>query len=168
MKQAMFFLLFICFSTSLRAELNISCEVSEESCNSYLCMEDDNNCGKRGYYIGFGYKYCTKFSKYINKFSLTGQFWLFDAKVCLQKATLEVSRKGLSCRQVKKASFKSHVPCYIDAGFCDLPLKDKFQVMKVIYKTILKPSTFLPGFKVMKQCYLSGLKNSTAEYVFNE
>lgn len=145
--------------SSVSAQIDNSCDPSPDSCNSYLCMEDDNKCGSNGYYLAYAHKYCDRFSKNINKFSFYGQVWLLDAKVCLQEKSIEIANIGLSCRNIKKEAFKSHVPCYLDAGFCSLSFKDKFNVMKIIHDSLLKPSTLIPGFSVLKKCYFKH-KNS--------
>lgn len=145
--------------SSVNAQVEYSCEPSADSCNSYLCMEENTKCGAKGYYLAYAHKYCDRFSRHLNKFSFYGQMWLLDAKVCLQEKSMEIASAGLSCRNIKKQAFKSHVPCYLDAGFCSLSFKDKYRVMKVIYDSLLRPSTLIPGFAVLKKCYFEH-KNS--------
>jgi hypothetical protein len=151
-------------STLFAGELSISCEIDENSCNAYLCMEGMNHCGNKGYYLGYAYKYCDRFSRHMDKFSIAGQQWLLDTKVCLQKSSLDYATAGYSCKTIKKEGFKKHVPCYLDSGFCEMPFRDKFAVMRVIYDSLLSPNTLLPGFKVMKACYFSSDKSSQKHY----
>ena len=149
------FLFLILVSNSLFASLSMNCEVSQNSCNAYLCLEGSQHCGIKGYYLGYAYKYCERFSKKTKKFSPKGQKWLRSVKSCLQKNAVETSKKINSCKKIKKNAFKGHVPCYIEGGFCKLPFKDKFKIMKTVYDSILKPRTLLPGFKILRKCYMS-------------
>ncbi len=157
-------ILFILISFRSYAALEISCTASANSCNAYLCMEGTNHCGIKGYYLGYAYKYCDRFSKKQSKFSAVGRQWMRETRTCLQENTLASVDSGKSCKQIKKSAFKGHVPCYIDAGFCELPFRDKFRVMKIIYGAILRPSIILPGFKIMKKCYFSKGKHNSFDH----
>ncbi len=128
------------------------CEQLSDSCEYYSCVEAHKKCGKRGYAIGFGKKYCTKFDKYSYKFSNEGKRWIEDVRSCLID-NLGITSDVLSCRKFKKEQIKSHIPCYLDSGYCSLSTKDKKLIRKVVYKTMWRPSFIVSAFKVLKACH---------------
>ncbi len=59
----------------------------------------------------------------------------------------------LSCKALRKKAFDSHIPCYIDNGYCDLSKKDKRLVYKIaIPSLIFRPRAWNQGIKVLQKC----------------
>ncbi|KAF7329246.1 hypothetical protein MKEN_00185300 [Mycena kentingensis (nom. inval.)] len=55
-----------------------------DDCSFYACLEPKFNCGPEGYPIGFGQKFCNKFSAARNELSAEGQQWMIKTMNCLQ------------------------------------------------------------------------------------
>lgn len=118
-------LLFL-FSLKVSAQILNTCEVNPWDCHIYSCAEEQYQCGKRHYLTGFGEKYCKLFihKQLTELYSDELDDWLTKVRVCLQKE-LKNTPYNLSCREIADYSLKSHVKCYEESGFCDLPRKDK-------------------------------------------
>ena len=39
------------------------------NCEFYICADNAVPCGDHGYALGYGYRYCNRFSEYYNKFT---------------------------------------------------------------------------------------------------
>lgn len=141
---------FIIFLYSLNISA-LDCSEIKDDCEYYSCIEEQRHCGKKGYLLGFGKKYCLKFSKLDRLFSEEGKRWIDEVRECLIKSA-DLSSKSLSCKEFKKEQFKSHVPCYVSSGYCELSRKDRFAVKKVIYKSLWRPSLIWSGMKVVIKC----------------
>jgi hypothetical protein len=93
------------------------------TCDFYpKCLEAKYKCGPKGYPIGYGFKYCSKFVQYIDEFPPQGQQWIRKTLVCLKQSLI---KEFTNCQQVFNAAFDSHPQCYYQAGFCDLFLDSK-------------------------------------------
>ncbi|MDG0816638.1 hypothetical protein [Bdellovibrio svalbardensis] len=90
-------------------------------------MEQEKSCGSKGYWKEFGYPYCTKFLINQNKFSPRLQRWLTDVRECLQVRVSESTQQA-SCSQTYRAAMDSHVSCYVDTGFCELNMAERFKI----------------------------------------
>eukprot|EP00806_Schmidingerella_arcuata_P008350 Macronucleus_8697.p1 GENE.Macronucleus_8697~~Macronucleus_8697.p1 ORF type:complete len:115 (+),score=41.73 Macronucleus_8697:1-345(+) len=57
-----------------------------------------------------------------SRFSPEGQAWIDGTLTCLKDALVDSVEhsEGVTCDDVKKTAFDSHVECYIDNGFCEL------------------------------------------------
>lgn len=98
-------------------------ELSQNSdCQFYkTCLEDSYHCGETGYPIGYGYRYCSKFSQYIGEFSESGQLWIRKTLVCLKQTLVPlVNSATTTCQIINDAAFDSHPRCYVSSGFCEL------------------------------------------------
>ena len=94
-----------------------------ETCDFYpQCLETKYHCGPKGYPIGYGFKYCSKFINFFDNFPPKGQEWIKKTLVCLKQALLKDFN---SCDQLYDTAFNSHPECYFKAGFCDLFLDPK-------------------------------------------
>jgi len=94
-------------------------------CDYYLYQDSIRDCGKRGYLIKYGYKYCKFFLEtHKSRFSPAGQEWALDMGYCLLVKIHELS-DSLSCKQLKKMARKSHLPCLLESGYLDLTRKDQ-------------------------------------------
>lgn len=127
------------------------CSKLLDDCEFYTCMETKRACGPKGYQVGFGRKYCLKFTENQTKFSYEGQGWLNRTKLCLMKKLLE-NHNEVVCDSIKKQAFKDHIACYYDSGYCELSGADKWNIMKIVGSSILKPKLFKSGFKIQRRC----------------
>lgn len=123
-------------------------EPMPEHCGFYAaCLERAIPCGEQGYALGFGEKYCTAFRN--AEMSERGNRWAMGVMGCLQRAlvdrierdgTFDDSKRAASgnqqslCKDVFDEAFDSHPGCYTRAedSFCYLPLRDVYDVAKVI------------------------------------
>ena len=99
----------------------------------YTCAEQTLHCGSDGYLIGYGARYAERFYRRTRPWmSTAGQRWLDATLVCLQVTLRERIDAATSCSDVRTRAFDSHPECYVDAGFCQLPLSDWFAVAVTI------------------------------------
>lgn len=139
-------------STSMATD--IDCEVRSDSCEYYLCHELKEPCGSKGYTIDFGYRYCLKYLD-DDRYTEEGKTWLSLVRSCLQDQMFTLDQ-GLSCSETKTQAIKSHYGCYIDAGFCTLPLQDQRRILRTVGPGVLDPEIFLSGLEILGQCYKNG------------
>ena len=95
-------------------------------CEYYLCRDNERSetCGAAGYYRGFGYEYCERFLEVTTpQLSPAGQRFAHDVRRCLMQALEDVPTDA-ACAAVTSTALGSHPDCYIEAGFCTLPLHD--------------------------------------------
>jgi len=128
-----------------------ACYINEDDCNYYLCREEIQTCGKLGYIVGYGYKYCLKFNNKLEHFSQQGQEWLIRTRICLQEE-LEAISYETSCSELKKMSMNTHVTCYINSGFCNLPSKDIIKILKIINFKLFNFKNIAEGIKILNNC----------------
>lgn len=105
------------------------------SCDFYRCREADadNACGPRGYYIGYGLKYCERFTKVLRpRLSAAGKRWLDKTRVCLMEHVDRNIPFDAPCAEVKRSAFDSHPGCYVKGGLCFLPPGDWMKIMGII------------------------------------
>lgn len=99
----------------------------------YRCAEQTLQCGPDGYLIGYGARYAERFYRQTRPWmSPAGKRWLDATLVCLQVALRERIDATTSCGDVRTRAFDSHPECYVDSGFCELPLSDWFAVAVTI------------------------------------
>lgn len=150
MKRSLLALTLFCASLSSFAASH--CQPRQDSCEMYKCEEGLRGCGDKGYLLSFGHKYCQLFlDSDTSKYGPLGQLWLVNVRYCLQEELEEMPR-DLSCRELQQNGFESHVPCYVQTGFCSLPLQDKVNIFIDIRRSLLKPQVILSGLEVMKEC----------------
>jgi len=102
-----------------------STEPVKGTCDYYLYQDSIRECGKRGYLIKYGYKYCNFFiGSHFSKFSEEGQKWALEMGHCLQ-LNIHVLSDTISCKELKKLARKSHLPCLLESGYLDLAKKDQ-------------------------------------------
>lgn len=123
MKNFLIIALFSIFCFSIVSTTD-SCQSTIEnfSCEFYiLCLENTYHCGADGYPVGYGYKYCNKFTEHMSEFSESGQKWIEGTLVCLKKALLPlIDQNTTTCQLIHNAAFDSHPKCYVSNGFCEL------------------------------------------------
>jgi len=136
---------------SIVAHANETCMSSSKTCSFYQCAEKEKNCGKRGYLLRKGYRFCKKFGKKAHKLTYNGQAWVNNVRYCLQK-NLQGQYQSLSCREIKKSVWAHHLSCYYDQGFCQLSKKDRLKIYNVVGISILQPNFIKVAFKLFKKC----------------
>jgi hypothetical protein len=99
----------------------------------YQCAEQTLSCGPTGYLIGYGTRYAERFYRQTRWWmSPRGQRWLDATLVCLQVELRDRIDASTTCADVRTIAFDSHPHCYVEAGFCQLPLSDWFAVAATI------------------------------------
>jgi len=116
-------LVFLLFASASSAQHSSAPE--RGTCEYYLFQDSVRECGKRGYLIKYGYKYCNFFlGSHFDRFSEEGQKWALEMGYCLQMKIHELS-DSVSCKELKKLARKSHLPCILESGYLDLSKKDQ-------------------------------------------
>lgn len=132
-----------------------SCQAKKNSCDFYLCKEQKSPCGDKGYWLAYGYKYCSLFLEVEDKFPVTSMEWMQKVRVCLQKEINEFSEE-ISCTESYLKSMSSHVDCYTDTGFCQLSLKERASIIWALRSALLLPLTYVEGLELEYQCTIQG------------
>lgn len=132
-----------------------SCQPKKDSCDFYLCKEQESPCGDKGYWLAYGYKYCSLFLDVEDKFPATSMEWMQNVRFCLQK---EINKfpEEISCKESYLKSMSSHVDCYTDTGFCQLSLKERASIIWVLRSALLLPLTYVEGLELEYQCTIQG------------
>jgi len=101
--------IFIFFSSFfLTNPARSSCAPTSKSCDFYHCLEDRHQYGKRGYPLSIGYRYCSRFDKFKERFTSNGQIWIKNVMQCLMNIIKDTPIE-LSRRQFKKMAM-AHPP----------------------------------------------------------
>lgn len=103
----------------------------------YRCVEGvvagGDGCGDDGYLLGYGARYAERFYRVTRpRMSARGQRWIDDVLVCLQEELQAGIDANSDCDDIRSIAFDSHPGCYVDAGFCRLPVLDVLQVVWTI------------------------------------
>jgi hypothetical protein len=104
-------------------------------CDYYRCREAQapTACGANGYYLDFAYDYCRRYQAVTAPtMSPAGQTFLHTVRTCLMTVMDAEVPVTSSCSAVKKAGFESHPRCYIESGFCQLPVIDWIRILATI------------------------------------
>jgi hypothetical protein len=141
--------------------------LTENRCDYYDYYESVKQCGPKGYPIGFGKKYCEKFSARRSKFSITGQLWIDNTMDCLiDQLDQTIGDPDLTCKKIKRISISQHARCYTDNGFCRLKMKDRLKALRVVLPE-LHTLNFYRGFfasaKLCKDKLASILKKKNSQ-----
>lgn len=124
------------------------------SCDYYACVEAERlSCGAKGYPIGYGQRYCEKFSAIefypsqaggeLAVFPAAGNDWRDEVRTCLQEEMEEyfLSEEPKDCSSLRAFAFNSHPRCYTSGpSFCAL----KPQSVIRIGLTIQAPDLLTP------------------------
>ena len=105
------------------------------SCEFYRCRERNapRRGGPEGYYLGYGLKYCERFTRDVRpKLTKPGKVWVDTTRVCLMRFVDEHIPVGTPCDQVRDAAFRSHAHCYLTHGVCSLSPHDWSQILAAI------------------------------------
>lgn len=113
------------------------CSALVGSCEYYSCIEEERlSCGESGYALGYGQRYCEKFSA-INfipsfpnaeaqVFPVAGNDWRDEVRTCLQEELEDFffASEGpevKDCSALRTFAFDSHPRCYTSGpSFCAL------------------------------------------------
>ena len=135
------------------------CPITKNDCSFYLCQDEWRGCSKDNtnemkgsYLVDFGHHYCQKFLN-LEKglFSSSGEVWLSGVRQCLMEK-MEKLPQNISCQSIKRKSNMHHFNCYYEKGFCDLPFKDKRQLMSLISRELKRLDVMLSGLGLMFAC----------------
>ncbi|KAK0188356.1 hypothetical protein F5146DRAFT_1139871 [Armillaria mellea] len=127
-----------------------------DNCSFYAsCLETKYHCGPTGYPVGYGEKFCMKFSNDRALLSAKGQAWMVDTMHCLQEALVpDALGSAETCSQLEDKAFGTHAKCYIDNGLCFLPVVDWEAIVKIVELRTLFQSwdAFLETLKAAEGC----------------
>lgn len=120
--------------------------LTNNECGFYTdCLETHYPCGDDGYALGYGFKYCQRFSEYEGCDDQYWKDWVNGTLSCLQQSLVPVVETNpdlLTCDGIKSTAFDSHPKCYTGDGtespsapsICFLPVRDQACVLKIIDK----------------------------------
>lgn len=148
------------FLVAMQAQAT-NCRPTEDSCQFYLCKEEENPCGTHGYWLGYGYRYCERFLEKKEQFSEATQQWFKSVRYCLQDEA-RLFNNHESCQDSYREAMNSHVDCYTEAGFCALSFRERAKVIWTLKSALLLPITYVEGLELQLQC-LSEHHGSSAE-----
>lgn len=118
-------------------------ELASPSCKWYSsCLQSAFNCPADSYPLGYGNKYCTRFTEALDMFTPMGKSWIMKTMVCLKKAlgpyakAMDQTGKGVTCDQLTDIAFDSHPTCYVESGFCQLFKEQDFADMTKTCKAL--------------------------------
>jgi hypothetical protein len=107
-----------------------------DTCTFYPnCLESRYHCGATGYPLGYGLKYCTKFSDERSLLSDKGQQWMINTMMCLQNTLVPdaiTTASNITCSAIEETAFGSHARCYVDNGLCELGPGDWAAIVKIV------------------------------------
>ncbi|MDE2154828.1 MAG: DUF4157 domain-containing protein [Xanthomonadaceae bacterium] len=102
-------------------------------CEFYLCRERRHPCGAAGYYRGYGYKYCDRFTRLLRpRLSRAGQRWVDQTRLCLMEYVDRHIPLDAPCDRVKRSAFDSHPRCYVVGGICFLDPGEWREIVSII------------------------------------
>jgi hypothetical protein len=90
------------------------------------------------YPLGSGKKYRLAFSANLEKFSPRGQEWVLDTMQCLQCALVPEAEGApqaahiATCAELEDYALSMHPACHIDNGFCELPVSDWGELVRIV------------------------------------
>lgn len=103
------------------------------TCNYYSCLDEELGCGEGEYLLDFACHYADRYlEQTYGEMSEDGQAFLRSVYLCLQQSFADADDAVVDCQSAAELGFASHVPCYLAAGFCELPPGDKLRVFAAI------------------------------------
>jgi hypothetical protein len=126
------------------------------SCEYYRCREAIQPCGEKGYFMRFGYRYCTTFlTKLKPRVAPRQQDWLERVGTCLQQKVEEIP-VITSCTLAKNLAIDSHVDCYMKTGFCAMPFSLKLKLLGIVYPELEHSRMRTVFLDILARCELPG------------
>ena len=119
------------------------------ACHFYSQEASALHCSADNYLIQFGERYCQEFEDVEPSFTLQGQRVLNCIRPCLIGA---LRRPDLTCDNAQSIAFTSHVACYAQCGFCEMPLADKLAIGAVVWREFFDPEFRAVMDEVSQRC----------------
>lgn len=143
------------------------CLPNVDSCGFYLCEEEKSQCGSRGYPLGFGFKFCQVFLNTEHRYSPEAHLWLRQVRVCLMETYVEAqsAQPQRTCGEIKSQSFRSHVGCYEETGFCELRTQDQMKIFWALRESVIYPEVYQDAQAVLRTCALRKAQSPEAPIV---
>ena len=126
-------------------------------CSWYAkCLESQHPCGADAYAVGYGQKYCERFTQK-SWLSPNTTKWVDKTRSCLQRAVISFLDENpkATCIEIRHAAFDSHPDCYTGSpdSFCYLDIRD----ISAVYFTLdlkerFKRESLVQMQAVVKQC----------------
>jgi hypothetical protein len=128
--------------------------VQDQSECAYYCQAGEGlGCDPSNYLFSFGHKYCALYLENEKIFSAQGQASLQKIRPCLIDF-LKSHERDLTCANVGSMAVESHVACYVENGFCELPWSDKLRVVKIAGFETVDASSLDLFEELIKACKL--------------
>jgi hypothetical protein len=105
------------------------CTPTSDQCNFYDCAEEYLQCGEKGYLQTTAKELCNP-QEYENIKSEKILNFSNSVRRCLQEEIIEIADQTNKCQKIKQLALESHVPCFIESGFCSLTLKERMKIFK--------------------------------------
>lgn len=139
-----------------------SCSELIGTCDYYLCRESVQHCGEDGYFLRFGYHYCSRFFKEVKpNVSEREQQWLERVGSCLQRKVDDIPLYQ-SCLRAEDEAITSHTECYVQTGFCAMPMSMRFRLFSIVYGELKDERMFSTFMSILKRCDLPQFKKQSA------
>jgi len=103
--------------------------------------------------LGFARRYCLLFTeRTVPRLSAQGKRWIEDVRPCLQDA-MEVLSDTASCNLVREHGYSIHPGCYVDNGFCELPITDMLAILNTVAPQDLGIQPFTTAILCMERWF---------------
>lgn len=139
------------FFMSQLAFAETPCAAQMGSCMYYQCLTESYQCEGGNYFRQFGRPYCQKFSEEASTYTEIGQGFIAHVRQCLQEK-MERDAQWLNCHTARKLALQHHVECYLEAGYCHLPMVDKQNIANTAYKEFFWPDFAATGVRLNASC----------------
>lgn len=86
-----------------------------------------------------------------------GQTWVTDTMLCLQRQMVPyaLERRQIGCEELGHDALVTHPKCYVDNGWCVLPISDWKVIVEVVFPTFFSdPQTIKEALFTGKDCLL--------------
>jgi hypothetical protein len=132
------------------------CSTSAYSCGFYQCAEDVFRCGPAGYLLEVGAPLCNPEAYTNSESEQTAQFTQ-NVRKCLQEQVIQFAPTIRSCSELKDKALNSHIPCFVENGFCDLTMAQRKGIFKNGPKQFIKiagtAKMLFMTHELVKACY---------------
>ena len=132
------------------------CVPKAHSCDYYACAENQNPCGSSGYILNFGARNCPKYLTAERELSKALRKMMPKVRLCLQEEleaiVSDTPHDKNFCSAIEIAAFQSHVPCYLESGYCDLTTFEQWKILQLTGFSILHPLSVQAGLQIQAGC----------------
>lgn len=116
-------------------------------------LEAKTHCGNDGYPLAYGKKYCQRFRD-LDGLTPSGSQWRNKTLACLQSKLDSFVKDGGDCEVLRQSAFSSHAACYLDSGFCALPVGDWLRIFHTInWRDLISDSGLRQIGAALRSCY---------------